>query len=325
MPFTVEHALSQQGKPFISFFAGFPLSVGGSIHQSPQEGGVMNPSSDESGYKITYKKELNDVETLFDVEAPLVVRKYKPGQFVIVKIDEQGERIPLTIADVDRERGTVRLIFQAVGKSTKKLGLLKVGDRIQDLIGPLGRPADIEKFGKVVLVGGGVGIACLYPQAKALKEAGNEVVSIIGARTKDLMILEDEMRKVSDRLYITTDDGSYGRKGFVSDVLKEILEKEKVDRVITIGPAIMMMVVANVTRPYNVKTIASLNSIMVDGTGMCGGCRVCIGDKTKFACVDGPDFDAHQVDFKLLMERQKIYLPEEKESLKLFEEECACQ
>lgn len=275
--------------------------------------------------KITRKKKLSEYVTLFDIEAPLIARKYKPGQFVIVRIDEKGERIPLTIADVDRERGTVTVIFQEVGKSTKKLGLLNVGEEIQDLIGPLGRPAEIEKFGKVVCVGGGVGIAPLYPQAKALKEAGNEVISIIGARTKGLIILEDEMRKISDRLYITTDDGSYERKGFVSDVLKEILEKEKVDRVITIGPAIMMMVTANVTKPFNVKTIASLNSIMVDGTGMCGGCRVCIGDKTKFACVDGPDFDAHQVDFKLLMERQKTYLPEEKKSLELFEEECACQ
>ena len=276
-------------------------------------------------HRIVYKKQLSENVKLFDVEAPLVAKKFKAGQFLIVKIDEKGERIPLTIVDTDKENGTIRIIFQEVGKSTKKLGLLNVGDMIQDVIGPLGKPAEIKKFGKVVCVGGGVGVAPLYPQAKALKKEGNEVISIIGARNKDLIILEEEMKSVSDRLYITTDDGSYGRKGFVSDVLREILEKEKIDRVITIGPAIMMMVTARETKPYNVKTIASLNSIMVDGTGMCGACRVSVGGETKFACVDGPDFDAHLVDFKLLMERQRIYLEEERKAMELFEEECKCR
>ncbi|HEC87871.1 MAG TPA: sulfide/dihydroorotate dehydrogenase-like FAD/NAD-binding protein [Thermoplasmata archaeon] len=276
-------------------------------------------------HRIVYKKQLSENVKLFDVEAPLVAKKFKAGQFLIVKIDEKGERIPLTIVDTDKENGTIRIIFQEVGKSTKKLGLLNVGDMIQDVIGPLGKPAEIKKFGKVVCVGGGVGIACVYPQAKAFKEAGNEVISIIGARTKEILILEEEMRNVSDRLYITTDDGSYVRKGFVPDVLKELLEKEKFDRVITIGPAIMMMVTARVTKPYNVKTIASLNSIMVDGTGMCGACRVSVGGETKFACVDGPDFDAHLVDFELLMERQRIYLEEERKAMELFEEECKCR
>jgi len=276
-------------------------------------------------HRIVYKKQLSENVKLFDVEAPLVAKKFKAGQFLIVKIDEKGERIPLTIVDTDKENGTIRIIFQEVGKSTKKLGLLNVGDMIQDVIGPLGKPAEIKKFGKVVCVGGGVGVAPLYPQAKALKKEGNEVISIIGARNKDLIILEEEMKSVSDRLYITTDDGSYVRKGFVSDVLREILEKEKIDRVITIGPAIMMMVTARVTKPYNVKTIASLNSIMVDGTGMCGACRVSVGGETKFACVDGPDFDAHLVDFELLMERQRIYLEEERKAMELFEEECKCR
>lgn len=287
----------------------------------------MQPRPQDRDYmfKITRKKELNKYIKLYDIEAPFIAQKYKPGQFIILKIDEKGERIPLTVADVDRKRGTITIIVQEVGKSTKQLGLLKVGDTIQDVIGPLGNPADIEKFGKVVCIGGGVGVALLYPQAKALKEAGNEVISIIGARTKDLIILEDEIRKVSDTLHVTTDDGSYGRKGLVPDVLKELLKKEKVDRVITIGPAIMMMVVAEVTRPYTIKTIASLNSIMVDGTGMCGGCRVSVDNKTKFACVDGPDFDAHLVDFKLLIERQKTYIEEEKMSENLFEEGCTCQ
>jgi len=273
-------------------------------------------------HRIVYKKQLSENVKLFDVEAPLIAKKFKAGQFVIIKIDEKGERIPLTIADADREKGTVKIIFQEVGKSTKQLGLLKAGETIESVIGPLGKPAEIKKFGKVVCVGGGVGIACLYPQAKAFKEAENEVISIIGARTKGLIILEEETRNVSDRLYITTDDGSYGRKGFVSDALKELLEKEKIDRVVTIGPAIMMMVTARVTKPYNIKTIASLNSIMVDGTGMCGACRVSVGGETKFACVDGPDFDAHLVDFKLLMERQKIYLDEERKATELFEGEC---
>jgi ferredoxin--NADP+ reductase len=271
-------------------------------------------------YTIINKEELNETTTRFDIEAPLIAEKYQPGQFLVIRADEKGERIPLTIADTNRERGTIQIMVQEIGKTTTKLGLLDVGEAIEDVVGPLGRPAEIEKFGKVVCVGGGVGIACLYPQTKAFKEAGNEVISIIGARNKDLLILEDEVREISDRLYITTDDGSYGRKGFVSDVLKELLEAEKIDRVVTIGPAIMMMVVARITKPYGVKTIASLNSIMVDGTGMCGACRVTVGGETKFACVDGPDFDAHLVNFDELMERQKMYIGEEKKAMEVFKE-----
>jgi len=278
-------------------------------------------SDGDKMYRITHKEELCETVKLFDIEAPLIAKNFKPGQFLIVRIDETGERIPLTIVDTDRINGTVRIIFQEVGKTTKKLGMLRPGDTLQDVTGPLGKPAEIEKFGKVVCVGGGVGVAPLYPQAKAFKEAGNEVISILGARRKELIILEDEMREVSDRIYITTNDGSYGRKGFVSDVLRELLEKEKFDRVVTIGPAVMMMAVAMVTKPHNVKTIASLNAIMVDGTGMCGACRVTVGGETKFTCVDGPDFDAHLVDFRELMERQKMYISEEIRATEAYKEE----
>ena len=271
-------------------------------------------------YKIIHKEKLSETVNLIDIEAPPIAEKYEPGQFLVIRTDEKGERVPLTIADTDREGGTVRIMVQEVGKTTKKLGLLEVGEAVEDLVGPLGKPAEIEKFGTVVCVGGGVGIACLYPQAKAFKEAGNEVISIIGARNKDLLILEEEMREVSSRLYITTDDGSHGRKGFVSDVLRELIEDEKIDRVVTIGPAIMMMVVARITKPHEITTIASLNSIMVDGTGMCGACRVTVGGETKFACVDGPDFDAHLVDFDEMMERQKMYLGEEIEATESLED-----
>ncbi len=272
-------------------------------------------------HEILHKEELSDTIKLLDVEAPLIAKKFEPGQFLTIRIDEKGERVPLTIVDTDEYKGSVRIIFQEVGKTTKQLGLLDEEDFIEDIVGPLGTASEIENFGKVVCVGGGVGAAPLYPQARALHEAGNEVITIIGARTKDLLILEDEMKEVSDRFYITTDDGSYGRKGFVSDVLQEILEEEEINRVITIGPAIMMMVTARVTKPHGVKTIASLNSIMVDGTGMCGACRVKVGGETKFACVDGPDFDAHKVDFELLMERQKMYLEEEIRAIESYEDE----
>ncbi|MEA1994098.1 MAG: sulfide/dihydroorotate dehydrogenase-like FAD/NAD-binding protein [Euryarchaeota archaeon] len=272
-------------------------------------------------HRIIHKEKLSENVKLFDVKAPLIARKYNPGQFLVVCVDEKGERIPLTVVNTDTQKGTVRIIFQEVGKTTKQLGMLEKGDAIQDFVGPLGKPMELKNFGTVVCVGGGVGVAPLYPQARALNYAGNEVISIIGARNKELLILEKEMDEISDKLYITTDDGSYGRKGFVSDVLKELLEEKEINRVITIGPAIMMMVTAQVTKPHNVKTIASLNSIMVDGTGMCGSCRVSVGGETKFACVDGPDFDAHKVDFKLLMERQKMYLDEEKKSVEIFEEE----
>lgn len=261
--------------------------------------------------EIVVKKELAPSIKLMVVYTPLVARKFKPGQFVIVRVCEEGERIPLTIADADNDN--ITLVFQEVGKTTKMLGRLNVGDRILNLLGPLGRPTHIENYGHVCCVGGGVGVAALYPIAKALKEIGNRVTSIIGARTKDLIIFEDEMRRVSDELYITTDDGSKGERGFVTDVLKRLLEKNIFDRVFAIGPAIMMKVVSDVTKTKNIKTIVSLNPIMIDGTGMCGGCRVIVGGETKFACVDGPGFDGHLVDFNHLLLRLKMYEKQEKE------------
>jgi len=270
--------------------------------------------------KILRKVELAPAIKLFEVEVPLITEKALPGHFVVVRACEEGERIPLTIADTQKDKETITIIFQEVGTSTKKLGLLAEGDEIIDVIGPLGKPSHIDKFGTVVAIGGGVGIPPVYPITRAMKQAGNKVISIIGARTKELLILEDEMRNVSDELYVTTDDGSYGKKGFVSDILQSLInEGRKIDRVIAIGPTIMMKVVCDVTRPYNIKTIVSLNPIMVDGTGMCGACRVEVGGETKFTCVDGPEFDGHKVDFDLLMKRQRIYLKEEEESLKLFE------
>jgi len=265
---------------------------------------------------------------LMDIKAPRIAKKAQPGQFVILRIDETGERIPLTIADFDRKKGTITMIFQAVGKTTTKLSTLKIGDAILDFIGPLGNPARIENDGTVILVGGGVGVAPVFPQARAFKEAGNKVISIIGARSSNLLLWEDRMREVSDELYITTDDGTKGHHGFVTDIVKKILESgTKVDRVIAIGPPVMMRAVAGVTRPFNVKTVVSLNSIMVDGTGMCGACRVLVGNETKFACVDGPEFDAHLVDFTLLMNRLSMYQPEEKlafEKYKCDREGCTC-
>jgi ferredoxin--NADP+ reductase len=271
-------------------------------------------------YRIIERQDLAPNVKLFRIETPFIARKAQPGQFVIVRIHEEGERIPLTVADFDREGGTITLIFQEVGKTTKMLGTFREGDEILDVVGPLGRPTEIEKYGTVVCVGGGVGIASVYPITRALKEAGNRVISIIGARSKNLLILEDEIREVSDELYITTDDGSYGRRGFVSDELKRLIEEGwKIDWSIAIGPAVMMRAVAETTRPYNIKTMVSLNSLMVDGTGMCGCCRVEVGGRTRFVCVDGPDFDGHQVNFKLLLSRQRIYLDEEKIALEKYE------
>jgi ferredoxin--NADP+ reductase len=248
------------------------------------------------------------------VEAPLVARKADAGQFVVVMVDEKSERIPLTIADFDKEKGTVTIVFLEIGYSTKRLGELKAGDSLAHFIGPLGKASDIkEKEGAMIFVGGGVGIAAIYPIARKAKQLGNEVISIIGARTKDLLMWEDRMREISDELIVTTDDGSYGIKGVVTQPLKDILEKRKdIKKVVTVGPAIMMKFVALTTAPFRVKTIASLNPIMVDGTGMCGGCRVDVGGETKFACVDGPEFDAHQVDFDSLMKRLAMYKKEEK-------------
>jgi ferredoxin--NADP+ reductase len=262
-------------------------------------------------FNILKKEELSDQITLFEIEAGDIARKARPGNFFILRTHEQGERVPLTIADFDRNRGTITAVFQKVGKATHHLGTLNEGDFITDVTGPLGNNSHIENFGRVVCVGGGVGIAPVYPIAKALKEAGNKVTSIIGARSKSILFWEDKMRNVSDDLIITTDDGSYGIKAVVTSPLEDILSSEKVDLVIAIGPAIMMKFVCKTTERYKIKTIVSLNSIMIDGTGMCGGCRVEIGGETKYTCVDGPEFNGHEVNFDLLMNRLQAYIPEE--------------
>jgi len=265
-------------------------------------------------YRILVKQQLAPNVQLFEVDAPLIARKAKPGQFVILRVNEEGERIPLTIADFNREKASITLIFQEVGASTTELGRLNEGEFLLDLVGPLGKATHIEKFGTVICVGGGIGIAPVYPIARGLKEAGNEVISIIGARSKDILIYEEEMAAVSDELIITTDDGSKGIKAFVTQPLKELLDSDKtINLVVAIGPVIMMKFVAETTRPYGVPTVASLNPIMVDGTGMCGGCRVAVGQENKFACVDGPEFDAHKVDFESLMARQRMYKTHEKQ------------
>ena len=261
---------------------------------------------------------------LFKIEAPAVAKKAQPGQFVVVRVDERGERIPLTIADWDEKEGSVSMVFMEVGATTFRLAQLKAGESIADFVGPLGVPSDIEKFGTVVCVAGGVGVAVITPLAEALKENGNNIISILGARNKDLLFWEDKLRNASHQLIVTTDDGTYGRKGVVTEPLKELLESgEKIDRVIAIGPTVMMKFCAKTTQPFGVKTIVSLNPIMVDGTGMCGCCRVLVGDTTKFACVDGPDFDGHQVDWDLLTARQRIYLDEEKRSFERWQSETA--
>ena len=265
--------------------------------------------------KILLKENLVPKIHLFKIEAPDVAAKAQAGQFVIIRVDERGERIPLTIADWDKKEGSVTIVVMEAGTTTCRLAQLKSGDSIADFVGPLGLPTHIEKFGTVVCVAGGFAVATIMPIARAMKEQGNKVISIMGARTKDLIFWEDELRSVSDQLIVTTDDGSYVRKGLVTEPLKEVLEgNEKIDRVIAIGPSIMMKFCAKTTEPFGVKTIVSLNPIMVDGTGMCGCCRVSVGGETKFACVDGPDFDGHQLDWDLLLARQRIYLDEEKQS-----------
>jgi len=259
----------------------------------------------------------------FLVEAPVIARKRKAGQFVVVRLNENGERIPLTIVDSDPDAGTIRLIFQEVGKTTMEMGTMKAGDYILDVAGPLGRPTHLQSSGTTVCIGGGIGFAPVYPIAKALKQVGCKVISIIGARTKDLLILEDEMRAVSDELLVTTDDGTYGRHGFVTDALQSLIDKDvKLDRCLAIGPVVMMRAVSRLTKKFNLPTQVSLNSIMVDGTGMCGGCRVTVGEKTRFVCVDGPEFDGHLVNFEELMMRQSAYLAQEKESVELFQHSC---
>lgn len=266
-------------------------------------------------YRILEKQVLSDVNKLMVIEAAEIAHKARAGQFVIVRINEEGERIPLTIADYDRDAGTITIIFQEVGKSTMHLGTLEVGDAVSNLVGPLGHPSEIEKWGTVVCVGGGVGIAPIYPIARALREAGNRVLGIIGARSKELLFWEDKMRTACDELIVCTDDGSYARQALVTVPLKELIEANEVAHVWAIGPAIMMKFCALTTRPYNVHTIVSLNSIMVDGTGMCGACRVEVGGQTRFVCVDGPEFDGHQVDWDLLLSRQAIYRDEEKRAV----------
>lgn len=263
-------------------------------------------------YTVRSAKALADNVYETWIEAPHVSRNAEAGQFLVLRIDEEGERIPFTISGVDGD--SVRVIFMTVGTTTEKLAALKAGDAILDVVGPLGQPSEVHHFGSCVLVGGGVGIACLPIIAQALKRSGNRVIGIIGARNKDLLILEDEMKEACDELIITTDDGSYGIKGFAAGPLKEICESRPPDAVWVIGPAIMMKVTSSVTQPFGIRTFVSLNPIMVDGTGMCGSCRVVVNGETKFACVDGPEFDAHQVDFDLLMSRQRFYHPEEKES-----------
>jgi len=274
-------------------------------------------------YKIINAKVLAEDIKRFEIEAPLIAKKRLAGQFVIIRLDEHGERIPLTIADSDIEKGTVTIIVQGIGKTTKQLNLLESGDSIMDVVGPLGLPSHIERFGTTVSIGGGVGTAIAYPTAVALKEAGNHVITINGARTKDLVILEEEMKAVSDESYVTTDDGSYGFHGFVTQKLQALIDEgKKIDFVLAIGPIPMMKAVAEVTRPYGINTVVSLNPIMVDGTGMCGGCRVIVNGKSQFACVDGPEFDAHLVDFKNLTDRNKMYNDFEKNSLEKFIHEC---
>ncbi len=259
-------------------------------------------------YKITYKRELNDSVTMMDIEAPLVAKKAQPGQFIILRVDEDSERVPLTIAGYDREKGTVRIIFQKVGSSTEWLGGRSEGDFIEDFVGPLGNATHTEGLKKVAVVGGGVGCAIALPVAQKLHTQGCEVHSIIGFRSKDLIILEDEFKAASDKLIIMTDDGSYGEKGVVTRPLEELIKAgENYDEVIAIGPLVMMKYVVMTTKPYNVKTVVSMNPIMIDGTGMCGGCRLTVGGQTKFACVDGPEFDGFEVDFDEAMSRGSMY------------------
>ena len=271
-------------------------------------------------YKIIEKRSLNPTVTLMTVEAPLVAKKAEPGQFIILRTDSEGERIPLTIADFDRNRGTVTIIFQIVGATTEKLNHKNEGDYIEDFAGPLGNPTRTEGLKKVAVVGGGVGCAIAYPIAKKLHECGAEVHSITGFRNTDLVILEDEFKKISDKYILMTDDGSKGEKGLVTDALKNLIENgNSYDEVIVIGPLIMMKFVCLLTKKYGIKTTVSMNPIMIDGTGMCGGCRLTVGGETKFACVDGPDFDGHEVDFDEAMERASMYKEFEK---KQYEETC---
>ncbi len=276
-------------------------------------------------YQIVEREELAPKIKLFKVKAPEIARKARPGQFIILRINDVGERIPLTIADFDRKEGTITIIFQEVGRTTDLLGEMNAGDFILDFAGPLGCASEIEKFGTVVCVGGGVGVAPVYPIARALHEAGNKIISIIGARSQDLLIWKDEMEKVSSEIYVATDDGTAGTKGFVTDVLKDVLARQKVDKVLAIGPVIMMQAVAKVV-PEDLPLTVSLNTIMVDGTGMCGACRLEAAGETKFACVDGPEFDGHTVNWELILQRSKMFINEEQTALRaVMKGGCQCQ
>jgi ferredoxin--NADP+ reductase len=328
-----EDHLNVRGEPEGSFFFGPKPIADGRRAVLSETPGLERPCRADLGRNtgqerktvnpIIEKQDLSENVVRMVLAAPDIARKRRAGQFVILKMDEKGERIPLTIVDSDEKAGTLTIIFQVVGKSTAALAAMKVGEALTDLQGPLGNPTEIENFGHVVCIGGGVGVGVVYPLAAALKKAGNNVTSIIGARNKPLLILEEEMKKVSDRLIVATDDGSYGFHGFVSAVLQNLIDaKEKIDRVFAIGPVPMMRVLCNVTKPHGIPTVVSLNSIMVDATGMCGACRVSVGGKTKFTCVDGPEFDGHQVDFELLANRLRMYQTEEKKSMEAYRCQC---
>ena len=273
-------------------------------------------------FKIVHAQFIAPGIKRFVIEAPRIARKQRPGQFVIIRVNETGERIPLTIEKSDPEKGTVNIVVQSIGKTTNLLNSLETGDSILDIVGPLGKPSEIENFGTVVVMGGGVGTAMAYPSASALKKAGNRVITIIGGRNKDLVILEKEMREVSDTVFVTTDDGSYGDKGLVTDRLRQLIDNgTRIDEVLAVGPIPMMKAVADMTRKEHIKTMVSLNPIMIDGTGMCGGCRVLVEGKSEFACVDGPEFDAHRVDFAILVQRNAMYRDAEKRSLEEYKHE----
>lgn len=273
-------------------------------------------------YKIVYREDLTPTIHLFRIAAPIVARKALAGQFVILRIDEAGERIPLTIADYDREEGTVTVVFMEVGKTSCKLACLQQGDSVATFVGPLGIPTEIGKYGTVCCVGGGFGTATIYPIARAMKEAGNKVISIIGFRSKELVFWEEKMRSVSDEIIVTTDDGTYGRKGLVTEPLRELCEAGRLGHVVAIGPIPMMKFVSKTTEPFGVPTTVSLNPVMVDGTGMCGACRVSVGGATRFVCVDGPDFDGHKVNWDELAARNQIYRDSEKQSMEIWK--CSC-
>jgi ferredoxin--NADP+ reductase len=295
-----------------------PDSVGAWFFRKALQGGLIV-------FEILECQTIAPNSLQFRIAAPHIARKAQPGQFVVIRTSEVGERIPLTLADTDPKMGTITLVVQQVGKTTRGLGDFQVGDSLHDILGPLGIPSEIANYGTVVSIGGGFGVAATYPIARALKKAGNKVITIMGARTRELLLWEEKTRQISDELIITTDDGSYGRKGFVSQALEDLLKAgEKIDHVLAIGPVPMMRVVAETTRPYGVKTMVSLNPIMLDATGLCGVCRVSIANHAKFACVDGPEFDAHQVDWAELMSRLTIYKPEEKVALEHYEQHKCC-